>query len=108
MEAMDMGSEPVDVEQIVMPTEEKIVEIGMMLAAEDRQWSQIKIRTAHESGQRTVILNTTNFTAEEFEEACGRAKAMLQSTEGQAFIQAIKVALRKVPLVLKTSVVPAE
>lgn len=105
MDPVDMGSEPVVTQDVVVPTEEKIIEFQVTARAEDRSPSQISVRTVHAAGQRTVILNGTNNTPEEFEEIWNRFLAMKATPEGVAFFQGLKLGLSREPLKLKTSVV---
>ena len=105
MDPVDMGSEPINTESVVVPTQEKIIEFQVTAKAEDRSPSQIRIRTVHEAGQRTVILNEANNTPEAFKEIWDRFLAMKATPQGIAFFQGLKIGLRRQPLKLTTSVV---
>jgi hypothetical protein len=85
MEVRDLGSRPIAA-KTVDATEEKIIEIQTTLAANTCEPSQIKVRSVHDDGQTTMIVNGTNFSEENVEAAWAAVDAMHATPEGQAFL----------------------
>jgi len=96
---LDLGAEAINTDDVVVPTDEKIVGFAIQLTS-DQKWSQFHIPTT----QRSVTVNPGEFGQEDFATMCARVKAMIQTDEGKLVIQAAKAALRKRPLALKTTV----
>ena len=100
MADLDMGVEPVDTQQVVIPGDEGIREFTIALSP-DRKWGKFPLKTNH----RSLEISPGNDGQQDFGIMCQRVKAMFLTTEGKAVIQALKAKLRKVPLVLKTQIV---
>ena len=97
---LDLGTEPINTEQVTVPVEEKITGLRIQLTS-DQKWSQFVVDTT----QRFVTISPGTVGQEDFAEMCSRVKAMIQTSQGASVIQAAKAALRKKPLALKTEVV---
>lgn len=101
MADLDLGAESINTEAVEVPTEEKIIGFAIELTRSDQKWCQFHVQTT----QRRLTISPGEFGQEDFAEMCSRVKAMFQTTQGAAVIQAAKAALRKKPLALKTEVV---
>ena len=86
MNPRNLGSRVMEATEVIVPTEEKIIEIQTTLAADSCEPSQIKVRSVHEAGQNTMIVNETNFSEEKVEAAWAAADAMYATPEGKAFL----------------------
>ena len=99
MADLDLGTEAIDTQQVTVPTSETIIGFYPQLTL-DQKWCQFHIYTS----LRERLVNPGEDGQEDFAEMCKRVKAMFQTPEGAAVIAAMKAALRKKPLVLKTSI----
>jgi hypothetical protein len=97
---LELGAEPIDTQAVTVPSEEKLIGLAVSLTNEQK-WQQFPVTTT----QRNCVISPGTAGQEKFAEYCTRWKAMIQTTEGQAVIQAAKAFLKTMPLALKTEVV---
>jgi len=101
---LDLGTELINTEAVVVPTEERICGFEVALTKSDFKWSQFLFTTT----QRRVVISDGEFGKEAFGIMCQRVKAMFLTDEGKSVIQAMKAALKLKPLVIKTEVTNVE
>ena len=104
MADLDLGTELINTEAVVVPTEERICGFEVALTKSDFKWSQFLLTTT----QRRVVISDGEFGKEAFGIMCQRVKAMFLTDEGKSVIQAMKAALKLKPLVIKTEVTNVE
>ena len=100
---MDLGTEAINAEEVVFPTEEKLIGFSVVPTSE-QEWSHFPLTTT----QRPLDICPGDDGQEGFAEACSRVDAMFETDEGKAVIQMCKAKMRQKPLVLRTSAVEAE
>ncbi len=99
---MDLGTEPINTDEVTVPTEETVIGFELQKTKSDLKPCQIIVT----STERPITVCPGSVGVEEFKGAWRLARKMLQTDEGKLFVKKVlRGALKLKPLKLKTQIV---
>ena len=90
----------IDVQKVVLPTEEYLCDISILRTTADRKWSRFEVRTT----QRTLDICPGTVGTVAFDALCGACAAMFETAQGASFLSALQAVVAGKPLEARSKV----